>query len=310
MSIFLRYISLFDVHRKLLLLAIGFHYQFKSFTLALFYVFRSNTRMELKERYRTIEHFVNAVRAKGRYSFSRDEVRSNLDLAEKALNQALFRYTSKGKIAKVRHGFYAIIPPEFSSTGMLPPSLFIDDMMKSLGRKYYVGLFSAAAWHGAAHQQPMSFYVVTEKPALRNIINAKLSLKFYVKKTWRDDNIVEKKTDAGYVKVSSPELTAFDLLTYDFSINRVFTILEELAEEMSPTELARIASNFPTTSSIQRLGYMLYKEINDHELAKALKSVMKDRNLAPIPLLKGDKGKGELDSDWKIIKNTELESDL
>src|SRR3546814_1865195 len=79
--------------------------------------------------------------------------------------------------------------------------------MKSLNKRYYIGLFSAAALHGAAHQQPMEYYVLTEKPALRDIKNEKLSINFYVKKDWSEDDIVQKKTDAGYINVSSPELT-------------------------------------------------------------------------------------------------------
>jgi hypothetical protein len=43
---------------------------------------------------------------------------------------------------------------------MLPINLFIDDMMKSLNKRYYVGLISAAALHGAAHQKPMEYYVI------------------------------------------------------------------------------------------------------------------------------------------------------
>ena len=280
--------------------------------LAMFYDLRSSLQMEVttKIKYKTLENFVNAIRAQGRYSFSREEVRSNFDLSDKALNQALYRYTVKGKIAMVRYGFYAIIPPEYSSYGMLPPNLFIDDLMKSLRKRYYVALFSAAAYHGAAHQQPMTYYVITEKPALRNLKNKKLSLNFYVKKAWKDEEIAQKKTDAGYINVSSPELTALDLLTYDLSINRVFTVLEELVEAMKPSELARTAHNFPQTTSIQRLGYIIDKEIGRDKLAAVLKKEIRGRNLIPVPLLKGDKGSGELDTDWKIIKNVELESDL
>lgn len=53
--------------------------------------------------------------------------------------------------------------------------------MNSLNKKYYVGMLSAAALYGAAHQQPMEFFVITKKPALRNIKNKKLKINFYVK---------------------------------------------------------------------------------------------------------------------------------
>src|SRR3546814_4715937 len=88
----------------------------------------------------TIEEYVNNTRAKGMYSFSWGKLKGNFDLSDKALYQALFRLSAKGKIALVRRGFYAIITPEYSRYGMLPPHLFIDDLMKSLNKRYYIGL--------------------------------------------------------------------------------------------------------------------------------------------------------------------------
>lgn len=268
-------------------------------------------KMNDSTQYSTLEDLVNEIRAKGMYSFSLEEAKKGFDISEKALNQALFRLKSKNKISPVRKGFFAIITPEYSKQGMLPPHLFIDDLMQSLEKKYYVGMFSAAALHGAAHQQPMEYYVITEKPALRNIKTPKLSINFFIKQDWPDSGVIQKKTDAGYINVSTPELTALDLLTYgNFGINRVLTILEELVEEMKPFDLAKTARNYSQTSSIQRLGYLIDKEIGNEKLALALRKIVNDRKTYPTPLLKSANIKGSLDSDWNIYKNTELESDL
>ena len=43
--------------------------------------------------------------------------------------------------------------------------------MKYLNKTYYVGLYSAAMFHGAAHQQPQEFYIISEKPKPRKISN-------------------------------------------------------------------------------------------------------------------------------------------
>jgi hypothetical protein len=61
----------------------------------------------------------------------------------------------------------------------LPSCLFIDDLMKSLSTPYYVGLLPAAALHGAAHQQPMGYTVITQSPAPRSI--GKLKIIFFSK---------------------------------------------------------------------------------------------------------------------------------
>jgi hypothetical protein len=39
--------------------------------------------------------------------------------------------------------------------------------MKFLKRPYYVGLLNAAAFYGAAHQQPQEYFVFTNFPPLR-----------------------------------------------------------------------------------------------------------------------------------------------
>ncbi|MEI9912619.1 MAG: hypothetical protein WDO71_25065 [Bacteroidota bacterium] len=48
---------------------------------------------------------------------------------------------------------------------------------------------------------------------MRGIKNKKLKINFYIKKDWSEDDIIQKKTDAGYINVSSPEFTALDLFS-------------------------------------------------------------------------------------------------
>ena len=134
-----------------------------------------------KTAYNYISDYLIEVRSKGRFAITLEELRSKFDVSEKALLQNIYRLKTKNQIAQIRKEFYVIIPPQYSNRGMLPPSLFIDDMMKFLGRNYYVGLYSAAALHGAGHQQPMEFHVIIKKPALRNIKNQKLTLSFFTK---------------------------------------------------------------------------------------------------------------------------------
>ena len=55
-----------------------------------------------------------------------------------------------------------VVPLEYREAGCPPASWFIQPLMDFLDRPYYVGLLSAAAIHGAAHQQPMVFQVITD----------------------------------------------------------------------------------------------------------------------------------------------------
>ncbi|MEQ6120350.1 type IV toxin-antitoxin system AbiEi family antitoxin [Reichenbachiella sp. MALMAid0571] len=261
--------------------------------------------------YNYLEDFVNEIRAKGRYIFSLSEVKSEFQLSEQAIKKSLSRLKSKHRIARIGKGFYAIITPEYASFGMLPPHLFIDDMMKELNKKYYVGVLSAAALYGAGHQQPMEYFVITEKPALRDIEIEKLKINFLTKIEWFSEDIVEKKTDAGYIQVSSPELTALDLIYYpQFGLNRVSTILLELVEEMKASALTKTARTYPQTAALQRLGYLLDRAMQEDKLSEALFKVLQTKKYYSVALASDKDRKGETDSKWKVIVNTTIEADL
>jgi predicted transcriptional regulator of viral defense system len=259
------------------------------------------------------DSFFLDLQERGRYTFTFDELRNRFpNLSDEALLQGLYRYKVKKQVAQIRKSFYAIISPEYSKQGMLPPYMFIDDLMKSLNKPYYVALVSAAALHGAAHQQPQVYFVITQTPAPRSIQNSKLKITFISKTAWDSAFIIQKKTNAGYMNVSSPELTALDLLAYStkFGLNRVSTILQELSEEMKPSVLSRIAKKYPTTPVLQRLGYILDRVLNEEKLADSLCKILIGRQPLPVPL-SIEKGKnGEIDEKWNIIKNMEIESDL
>lgn len=256
--------------------------------------------------------FLLELQSIGRYSFSFEELRARFSMSEEALLQGIYRYKTKNQIAQIRKGYYAIIPPEYSKQGMLSPYLFIDDLMKTLNKTYYVALLSAAALHGAAHQQPMEFFVITETPAPRSINNKKLKISFISKNKWEQGDIVQKTTKTGYINVSSPELTALDLLAYieKIGINRAMTILQELAPIMKVSVLSRTAKRYPSTPVIQRLGYLLGSVLNEKQLADALQKVLSDRTVVPVLLTAHKQKQGELDENWKVLINSNIESDL
>ena len=252
------------------------------------------------------------LRERGRCTFTFDDVREKFDLSKQSISQELYRYSVKNQIVKIRKGFYGILTPETAIGGMLPPDLFVDLLMKSLHKPYYVALLSAAALHGAAHQQPMEYFVVTQTPAPRNIRNKKLKLSFISKKKWEPSDIQQKKARAGYLCVSSPELTAFDLIIYvdKFGLNHVTTVLQELAEEMKPSALKKIVCHVFETPVIQRLGYIFDKILNEKKLAEILYKELDNRTINTTLLSTKKKIQGNFDDKWKVLINTEIEPDL
>ena len=131
--------------------------------------------------------------------------------------------------------------------------------MEYIGKPYYVGLLSAAALHGAAHQQPQEFFVLTTSKQLATYKKG-IKINYVIKSQIPSQFLEEKKTQTGYIKVSSPELTALDLVYYNLRVggmNRVATVLRELVESMNTdkieSELIKLLS-IPTT---QRIDYLL-----------------------------------------------------
>ena len=66
----------------------------------------------------------------------------------------LYRLERSGAIVSPRRRF-VVVPGGYCSAGGPPAIWFIEDLMRHLGRRYYVALLSAAALHGAGHQQPV-----------------------------------------------------------------------------------------------------------------------------------------------------------
>ena len=212
-----------------------------------------------------------------------DELKDQYQGTRKAFSLALERATAAGKIVAVRKGFYVILPPEFAESGMLPVTYFIDDMMRYLKRDYYIGHLSAAALLGAGHQQPMNSYVMIKKPPMRTITKKNLNLSFLVKQDWDQAAIRQLKTDMGPIPVSSPELTALDLLYFQKygGVNRVIPIIDELSEQFSSDGLMKAAGSFPFKSAIKRLGYLLDHHLDQHDHAHELHGYIDDPPLCP-----------------------------
>jgi predicted transcriptional regulator of viral defense system len=266
------------------------------------------------QQYRYLEAFVDELRSNGKYTFTLTDLRNKYELSDEALKKALQRLTNKKEAARVRQAFYVIVPPEYRSREILPTSFFIADLMKFLQRDYYVGMLTAASFYGAAHQQPQEFYVVTVKPTLRAINTHKLKIRFFYKKEWNGADVKERKVETGFIKVSSPELTALDLVTYSDKIgglNRTATVLDELAEQINKDVLLQAISRYKNVATVQRLGFLL-ETLGKTELADGLIDYLKSVKHFPI-LLRPQKEKPETmvtGNRWKVVGNTKIEADL
>jgi predicted transcriptional regulator of viral defense system len=202
--------------------------------------------------------FVDELQAGGRYTFTRAEFEATGDRSGISVQAALRRLKKRGRVVSPRRGFYVVVPVEYSSAGCPPAAWFIDDLMHFFKQRYYVSLLSSAAIHGAAHQQPMTFQVLTDRP-IRQVQVARVRIEFHVNRRLDRSYVIDVQTETGSMRVATSEQTAYDLVRYPGAsghLSNVATVMIELAEKLSPEALLKLAPLFKL-SDVQRLGYLL-----------------------------------------------------
>lgn len=250
------------------------------------------------------------------YSFSKEELQAATHKEKEALTTNLSYLTKKGDIMPLRRGFYLIIFFRYSKQGKLPLQLFAENLFKYLNRPYYVGLYAAAKFHGARHQQIQQDYIITTKPTLLDIHKGNIDLRFFTAANRPEKNILIQKSDAGVFKISDPVLTAVDLIHYQNKLgglNRIFSVLEELMEGITYNNLSELLSWYPYKSTLQRLGYFLDgSELDDQEsLVGLLVKYFQSVHYYPILLSPSSNEKaGAVTNHWKVDVNIKLESDI
>jgi predicted transcriptional regulator of viral defense system len=176
-----------------------------------------------------------------------------------------------------------------------------------------VGLYSAAMYHGAAHQQPQEFYVITKSPKPRKINDDNFQINFTEKKNFPLYGIEDKKTETGYFKISNTELTFLDLVYYEQSIggyNRIITILEELAESINLNKMRDAIKNDFPVSTYQRAGYIVDNILSNKKLAAIFETKLAKSKSKTVLLKPSGQQFGDRDDKWKILINTQIDSDL
>ena len=269
------------------------------------------------ERITTLAAYVEELASTGKSSFRREEAMEALGVSHGAFLDAAARLRKRGHIFAPRRGFYVITPVRFLKWRAPPPSWYIDAMMKEAKRPYYVALLKAAELHDAAHQAVMEFQIVTDRQ-WKPIRAGRSRLAFYFRKDVErvEQGLVRRKTNTGSMLVSSPALTALDLLRYPRAsggVDHAASVLNELADSIEPAELDALAPKFER-SVVQRLGYVLDR-LGHGELASGLEGCLRNGNAPWVELDPGETnaltsdGAPEHDSRWRIIVRRPIEVD-
>lgn len=254
---------------------------------------------------------VRSWAGQGRFMFSTEELVDGLGVSVAAARAALRRLKARGEVATPYRGFHVYVPPEYQSLGCLPPEQFVPELMSRLSVPYYAGLLTAARFHGAAHQQPQQFQVVVpvNRPAIRC---GRVVVEFVARHNAARMPTKSINTPRGFLQISSPEATAFDLVGYPEhcgGLDNVATVLAELLDQLDPATIADIAALSPVPWS-QRLGYLL-ELVGGSARTQPLAELVVRRVSETVTLVPGgDLVRLPRDDRWKLAINTHVEPDL
>lgn len=254
---------------------------------------------------------IAGLAARGRYHFASSELRSALGVSEQAARQALSRLAAKREIASPARGFYVIVPPEYRRLGCLPADQFLPALMEHRNARYYVGLLSAAQYHGAAHHRPQEFQVMLGRNRPM-IVCGSVRVAFVARRELAAVPVERFNNPRGTVLVSTVEATAVDLVGYmrrAGGVDRVAGVLSELGEDMDPERLVD-ASESASILWAQRLGYLL-EHVGAGDRAELLKEHVRRRARNYTRLLPSAPAEGSPRSkDWRLFVNADIEADM
>lgn len=249
--------------------------------------------------------------AEGVSTFDVAEAGRRMGLPRPRVHDALKRLADAGEIFSPARGFYVVIPAQYRSWGAVPASWFVDPMMAHLGRRYYVGLLSAAELFGAAHQRPQVFQVVVDK-YLPDRSFGRVGMQFVVNQHAGELPTTGINSPTGTMRVSTPEVLALDLASRPLDsggLDNVATVLVELHEQrpLREPEMLGVAGLYPG-GSVRRVGYLLERFCGMR--LDGVHALAAPAGREPAPLDPSGPRRGHVDKRWNVRLNTEIEPDL
>lgn len=213
-----------------------------------------------------------------------------------ALRQALHRQQRKGRIVSASRGsqHWVIVPLQDASAGAPPLETWLDAYLsKTLGLPYYVGLLSAAEVYGASPQAVIVTQVMT--PGVRRPVQVGRHRLVFLKCARATDMPTRwHETPHGRFKVSTPEVTALDLVSRQQvagGIARVADVLQSLAPDMTAQGLTAALNATQETPTAQRFGALL-SQLDQPVLTNLVAEWLSTRRTRRIPLTIGGDGQG------------------
>lgn len=211
-----------------------------------------------------LQSYIKNIRKTGQRSFTTQDVVSEFGVSSGHVRVAVNRLLKSGDLISPARGLYVIVPPECQPYGSIPAEELVPLIAQYTGMNYYVSLLSAGLFHGATHQKPAKFQVISDKRIKRDLVFGDVEINFIYKKSILGLPTQNLTVNTGYLVVASPELALLDLLSYPDhagGLNHIATVLAELVENLDATRLINLAKETKTEYQLQRIGCILETQL-------------------------------------------------
>ena len=232
---------------------------------------------------------LDAAERAGKLNLRTDDIRRALPhVSQEALRQALYRQQRRGRLIRLSRGsdHWLIVPLQYAAAGAPPLETWLDRYMsKTLGLPYYVALLSAAETYGASPYAVMVTQVMVPNRR-RPITVGRHEIVFHTRSRIEHMPTRWHETPDGRLKVSTPELTALELVrreTASGGMSRVREVLRALWPSCTPRGLSEALEALQEVPTAQRLGALLALDDQD-ALASSVRKWLGDKPLRIVPL--------------------------
>lgn len=256
----------------------------------------------------TLRAVLDAAERRGKLNLRTEEIAQSLPgVSPEALRQALQRQKRAGRLVRASRGsnHWVIVPIQDAMDGAPPVETWLDAYIrKTLHLPYYVGMLSAAAAYGVSPQAIMVTQVMVPK-ARRTLTVGQHELHFFEQYRVDEMPVTWHETSEGRYRVSTPELTALDIVARHprlGGIARVYEVVQGLLPKMTPHDMTVALNAAHEVPTAQRLG-TLFSMMGEITLQEAVKSWLTDKRTRRIPLELG-KAQFQLDvriSEFKVV---------
>ncbi len=222
----------------------------------------------------TIRDWIDQIEMTGEKTFSLESVLAEFpSLGRQVVQNNLLRLKREKRIVSAYRCFYVIMPVRYKSRGVIPPTYYIQELMRFLNRPYYLSLLTAAKVWGASHQSAHVDFVTTSYPVLNAYKESTAGIHWCYRYRMPTVCLVERRESDGSVLYSSPELTAVEIVQYAKhcgGLSNVATVLAELSDSLAFDALPKEFFDCCQGASLQRLGYVLEEVVGAKTVADGL----------------------------------------